>query len=154
MKIICEHCGTNIDLDKDKVCPNCKAPYSRNKDYKEYKERLKKEKDTDLRSKELDNELKEKTKDIMDTSLKTFKSTFTISKIMFAVVGIIILAIMTIVIINIINFNNDYNDTRDEINNTKEMIDSRNKEFDDQYNKIKEELEKQQKEFEENYNNN
>ena len=77
MKIICEHCGTNIDLDKDKVCPNCKAPYSKNQDYKEYKERLNKEKDTDLRSKELDNELKEKTKDIMDTSLRTFKSTFT-----------------------------------------------------------------------------
>lgn len=142
MKIICEHCGTNIDLDKDKVCPNCKAPFSKSQDYKEYKERLEKEKDTDLRSKELDNELKEKTKDIMDTGLKTFKSTITISKILFLVTGIIILAIMTIVIINIVNFNNDHNDIRDEINNTKEMIDNRNKELDDQYNKIKEEIEK------------
>lgn len=154
MKIICEHCGTNIDLDKDKVCPNCKAPYSRNKDYKEYKERFNKEKDTDLRSKELDNELKEKTKDIIDTGLKTFKSTFTISKIIFAVTGIIILVIMTIVIINIVNFNNDYNDTRDKANNTKEMIDSNNKEFDDQYNKMKEEMNKYQRDFDESYNNN
>lgn len=131
MKIICEHCGTNIDLDNDKVCPNCKAPYSKNKDFKEYKERLNKEKDTDLRSKELDNEIKEKTKDIMDTSLKTFKSTFTISKIIGVIIGIIMLVIMTIVIINIINFNDDFNKARDDINNTKEMIDSQNNEFDD-----------------------
>ena len=42
MKIICEHCGTSIDLDKDKVCPNCKAPFSKNQDYNEYKERANK----------------------------------------------------------------------------------------------------------------
>lgn len=154
MKIICEHCGTNIDLDKDKVCPNCKAPYSKNKDYKEYKERLNKEKDTDIRSKELDNELKEKTKDIMDTGLKTFKTTFTISKVMFIIVGIMILAIMTVVIINVINFNNDFDNARDDEKNTQELIDSKNNDFDDQYNKIKEELERQQKEFEEMYGNN
>ena len=138
MKIICEHCGTNIDLDKDKVCPNCKASYSKNKDYKEYKERLNKEKDTDIRSKELDNELKEKTKDIMDTGLKTFKTTFTISKVMFIIVGIMILAIMTVVIINVINFNNDFDNARDDVKNTQELIDSKNNDFDDQYNKIKE----------------
>ena len=44
MKIICEHCGTSIDLDKDKICPNCKAPYSKNQDYNEYKETIKKKK--------------------------------------------------------------------------------------------------------------
>ena len=38
--LICEHCGTSIDLDKDKVCPNCKAPFSKNQDYNEYKEKL------------------------------------------------------------------------------------------------------------------
>lgn len=46
MKIICEHCGTNINIDKDNICPNCKAPYNKNKEYIKYKEdteKLKKE---------------------------------------------------------------------------------------------------------------
>ena len=33
MKIICEHCGSSINIDKDSKCPNCKAPYKNNKDY-------------------------------------------------------------------------------------------------------------------------
>ena len=85
MKIICEHCGTSIDLDKDKVCPNCKAPFSKNQDYNEYKENIKKERDINIKSKELDNEIKEKANDIMDTTLKTFKTSFTIGKIMFII---------------------------------------------------------------------
>ena len=89
MKIICEHCGTSIDLDKDKVCPNCKAPFSKNQDYNEYKENIKKERDINIKSKELDNEIKEKANDIMDTTLKTFKTSFNIGKIMFIIVSMI-----------------------------------------------------------------
>ena len=33
MKIICEHCGSSINIDKNSKCPNCKAPYKNNKDY-------------------------------------------------------------------------------------------------------------------------
>ena len=70
MKIICEHCGTSIDLDKDKVCPNCKAPFSKNQDYNEYKENIKKERDINIKSKELDNEIKEKAERIHPNALK------------------------------------------------------------------------------------
>ena len=31
MKINCENCGTLIDIEKDSLCPNCKAPYDKNK---------------------------------------------------------------------------------------------------------------------------
>ena len=32
--INCEHCGTLIDINVDKRCPNCGAPYKNNKQYK------------------------------------------------------------------------------------------------------------------------
>ena len=54
MKIICEHCGTSIDLDKDKICPNCKAPYSKNQDYKQQEAELESQiKKEEERSKEI-----------------------------------------------------------------------------------------------------
>lgn len=149
MKIICEHCGTSIDLDKDKICPNCKAPYSKNQDYNEYKENVKKEKNIDIKSKELDNEIKEKTKDIMDTGLKTFKSTFAFGRIMFIVVSIFALAIIITVIIHMINFDNDFNNSRDDVNNMNEVKnDSTYDKANEQYEKIKEELDKRYEEME------
>lgn len=149
MKIICEHCGTSIDLDKDKICPNCKAPYSKNQDYNEYKENVKKEKNIDIKSKELDNEIKEKTKDIMDTGLKTFKSTFAFGRIMFIVVSIFALAIIITVIIHMINFDNDFNNSRDDVNNMNEVKnDSAYDKANEQYEKIKEELDKRYEEME------
>ena len=149
MKIICEHCGTSIDLDKDKICPNCKAPYSKNQDYNEYKENVKKEKNIDIKSKELDNEIKEKTKDIMDTGLKTFKSTFAFGRIMFIVVSIFALAIIITIIIHMINFDNDFNNSRDDINNINEVKnDSAYDKANEQYEKIKEELDKSNEEME------
>lgn len=149
MKIICEHCGTCIDLDKDKICPNCKAPYSKNQDYNEYKENVKKEKNIDIKSKELDNEIKEKTKDIMDTGLKTFKSTFAFGRIMFIVVSLFALAIIITVIIHMINFDNDFNNSRDDVNNMNEVKnDSTYDKANEQYEKIKEELDKRYEEME------
>lgn len=149
MKIICEHCGTSIDLDKDKICPNCKAPYSKNQDYNEYKENVKKEKNIDIKSKELDNEIKEKTKDIMDTGLKTFKSTFAFGKIMFIVISLFALAIIITVIIHMINFDNDFNNSRDDVNNMNEVKnDSAYDKANEQYEKIKEELDKRYEEME------
>lgn len=149
MKIICEHCGTSIDLDKDKICPNCKAPYSKNQDYNEYKENAKKEKNIDIKSKELDNEIKEKTKDIMDTGLKTFKSTFAFGRIMFIVISLFALAIIITVIIHMINFDNDFNNSRDDVNNMNEVKnDSTYDKANEQYEKIKEELDKRYEEME------
>jgi len=68
MRITCEHCGTGIDIDKDKRCPNCGASYARNKDYKDYKDAHNKnteyefrEREADIHSKELQNKIIEKT---------------------------------------------------------------------------------------------
>ena len=47
--ITCEHCGTKIDIIKDKRCPNCGASYAKNNDYLEYK-RLEKERQENVNS--------------------------------------------------------------------------------------------------------
>ena len=65
MKIICEHCGSSINIDKDSKCPNCKAPYKNNKDYIKLKKIFEKEKDLDLKNKEANIELKNVVKDTL-----------------------------------------------------------------------------------------
>ena len=85
MKITCEHCGVQIDTSKDKKCPNCGAPYSKNKEYKEAKELHKKEKEVSIHSKELGNQ-------IVETTLKQF--TFVrIFQLFFILVFVIILIV-------------------------------------------------------------
>lgn len=150
MKIICEHCGSSIDLDKDKICPNCKAPFSKNQDYNEYKENIKKESDINIKSKELDNQIKEKTMNIMDTSLKAFNTSMHIEKIIFTIAGLIIIgAIAAVIIIHFINFDSDFNNSRDDKNNVNEIKnDSIPDQVDEQYEKIKEEMNKRYEEME------
>lgn len=60
MKINCENCGTLIDIEKDSLCPNCKAPYDKNKEFLEYKEQKKREELLSFRQKETVTNLTEK----------------------------------------------------------------------------------------------
>lgn len=73
-KITCEHCGSMIDLDHDKKCPTCKAPYSDNKEYKELKQESKKEKEYDYREREIDLETKQLQNKALEKSLTTTKN--------------------------------------------------------------------------------
>ena len=52
MRINCESCGSTINIEKDHVCPGCKAPYDKNKEYLEYKEQKKREELLSFRQKE------------------------------------------------------------------------------------------------------
>ena len=90
MNITCEHCGSTIDIDKDKVCPNCGAPYSNNKEFKEVKEYHKKEKEINLKEKETNIESKQ-------LANKMFKSSMKGGKIVGIVAGIIIIAVIVLI---------------------------------------------------------
>ncbi len=89
MKITCEHCGSLIDTTKDKKCSNCGAPYSNNKEYKRKKELDDKQKEEELKTKQIGNE-------IAENVLDTFKS--------FGKIRLIILFITLVVFALIIFF--------------------------------------------------
>lgn len=86
MKISCEHCGTQIDVEKDRNCPHCGAPYSRNKEYDEIKNYKKKKEDLNIESHELQNK-------IVETTLNNFNSVSKISKVVFIFSAIVFLII-------------------------------------------------------------
>lgn len=81
MKITCEHCGTGIDTEKDRNCPHCGAPYSKNKEYKEAKDYKKKHEDFDLKERETNIHSKELQNQVMEHTLNSFKSVSIVSKI-------------------------------------------------------------------------
>ena len=103
MNITCEHCGSSIDTNKNKVCPNCKAPYKNNKMYKEHLEHQKKERNLNLESKSLDLEMKK-------NITKGVKTVGTISLVTFIVPIIIFIVIAIIALSMFFNFKNDDND--------------------------------------------
>lgn len=91
MKIICEHCGTNINIESDSICPNCKAPYNNNKEFIKYKEEKEKEKKDSM---ELKNRI-----------IKKFHNTSKIFIVMYIVFFLVIAAGFTFIITQIIKDN-------------------------------------------------
>ena len=103
MKITCEHCGCAIDIENDKKCPNCKAPYKDNKEYKRYKEKMS---DYDMREREASIRSKEIANDIIKGTTKSFS-------VGFIVFALIFISIFGIIIFQIISANRNF----DKINN-------------------------------------
>ena len=79
MRITCEHCGTAIDIEKDRNCPHCGAPYSKNKEYSEAKDYKKKNNDYDLKEREVNIHSKELQNQVMETTLNSFKKVSIVS---------------------------------------------------------------------------
>ena len=73
--ITCENCGTAIDIEKNKRCPNCGASYARNKDYHEYKNNLKKDKEYDFREREADIKAKELANKVLEKQANMVETT-------------------------------------------------------------------------------
>ncbi len=113
MKITCEHCGSTIDVENEKKCSNCGAPYSNNKEYKRKKELDEKERETILRSHEIGNEIVEET-------FKKFKTVNKVSPVFFIIIFVTIIAIFFIVFRQITN---TFNNMSDKITNTQEKND-------------------------------
>lgn len=93
MKISCEHCGAVIDTDKDKKCTNCGAPYSSNKEYRDVRDNRKKNTDYDFREREADIRTKELSNQIIEKTLNAQKA-FKIFPIIFLIVFIIAIVII------------------------------------------------------------
>ena len=110
MMITCEHCGTAVDVEKEKRCPNCGASYARNKDYKEYKSNMNKSKEYDFREREADIKTKEITNDILEKQTNMVNSHFDFTKksfsillVIFAIIFIAALIFIFLVSKNIFN---------------------------------------------------
>lgn len=56
--ITCEHCGSSINIDKEVVCPNCKAPYNNNTMYKELLKYEQAQRDVSLENDKANTEIK------------------------------------------------------------------------------------------------
>ncbi len=99
--ISCEHCGCSINVESDKKCPNCGAPYKNNKQYKEYKEYLKKQKEANLESQKVNNEIK-------SNVFKTFK-TMSFSVAIFSIfIFLVVIGVFFVIFKNILDFNKDF----------------------------------------------
>ena len=105
MKITCENCGTGIDTDKDKRCPNCGASYSNNKEYRELKDTSRKHTDYDFREREADIRTKELSNQMIEKTLNA-QSKF---KILPIIIGIIFIAIFIAAAYQIFNVNKEIN---------------------------------------------
>ena len=91
MKIQCEHCGAMIDIDKDKKCTNCGAPYKNNKEYEKIKELKHKHYENEIRNEEADIQRKEYQNEMMKKAPKTLGAFMLIPVFIFVVVvGVVI----------------------------------------------------------------
>lgn len=102
MKITCEHCGAVIDTENDKKCTNCGAPYSSNKEYKDVRENRKRNSDYDFREREADIKTKELSNEIIEKTLKAHNS-FKIFPFIFAIIFIMAFAFIIYVASNMFN---------------------------------------------------
>ncbi len=132
MHITCEHCGSTIDLDKDKTCPNCGAPYHDNKEYKEVKNYHSKNKDYDLREREANIHSKELANKVFEN---TVNGVNTGKKFVLFIITIIIIIMAVAVYFQVRSFNrvseeihsgNDYDEEQQQIYD--QLMDKLNKE--------------------------
>lgn len=121
MKINCESCGSTIDIEKDTVCPGCKSPYDKNKEYLEYKEQKKREELLSFRQKETMTNLTEKISNKFDEHAKHSKTA--------VVVFIVVALVIAVISFNVFKqFNNQRIDMINEIdfsgleNKTKDLF--------------------------------
>lgn len=113
--INCEHCGSLINTDVDKKCPNCGAPYKNNKQYKEYLEYQKKQRELNLETQQLKNDI---TRDVHNTSKKAIPGMF----IFVFVIFIISTVAFFFIFYNAFGNMNDYQNNYEDYQNNYELI--------------------------------
>lgn len=95
MKISCEYCGSQIDITKSNVCPNCGASYANNISYKNIKEHEMKEKELDLEGKRIAHENAKGVTKILNSFSKVFIASFFIPIIIIIIVFVVGVFIVT-----------------------------------------------------------
>lgn len=114
--INCEHCGAVINVEKDIKCPNCGAPFKNNKQYKEYKEYLKRQKEINLESQKIANDIQ---RDVHNTSKKAIPAVF----IFVIVIFFIAFSFFIIIFKTAFSSMDDYQQKYDDYIKNKEYID-------------------------------
>ena len=113
--INCEHCGSLINTDKDIKCPNCGAPYKNNKQYKEYLAYQKKQRELNLETQQIANNI---TKDVHNASQKAIPAVFIIVIAIF----LISFAFFFIIFRQAFSSMDDYQEKYNDYINNKEQI--------------------------------
>ncbi|MBR4178155.1 MAG: hypothetical protein IKR57_02260 [Bacilli bacterium] len=134
MKITCEHCGCVIDTDKDKKCPNCGAPYSKNKEYSEVKDVKKKHTDYDLREREADIHSKELQNEIVEKTLNSFGNAKKFSKAFIFIIVVIMIVGIAMFFLNFRKTTKVIEEQTNTNSNTEEQIDKLNDMFNNKNN--------------------
>lgn len=109
MKFYCEYCRSQIDAEKDKKCPSCKASYKDNKEYKKI-----------LEEKEKQNE---QIKEQQEYIQKTFKTVGITSGIFALIVPLVAIGIIgTIIFIGVKEAKKNNNKIDDAFKNVEEKM--------------------------------
>ena len=123
--INCEHCGALIDVEKDKKCTNCGAPFKNNKQYKEYQAYQKRQRELNLESQQINNDIK---RDVHNTTKKMVPSVFIFVLIVFLISFGVFFFILTRAFDGMDDYNQKYNEYQnnksfiDELQNNKEKV--------------------------------
>lgn len=96
MKIFCEYCGVQIDINKENKCPNCGASFEHNVSYKRIHEHKKKQQELDMQEKELNIQGRRIAQQNTSKALGFFSKIFAVAFIVPAIV-IIVIIIITII---------------------------------------------------------
>ena len=72
MKIFCEYCGVQIDVNKDSKCPNCGASFEHNVSYKKIREHKKKHEELIAKREALAKEESNKAKELVKKQAESY----------------------------------------------------------------------------------
>lgn len=97
MKVICEYCGTQIDINKNSLCPSCGASFENNLSYKRIKEHKKKHEEIDLQEREVNLENKRLFHQSINNVTGVFKNVSGIFKIVVPIIFLIIILVFVFV---------------------------------------------------------
>ena len=113
MKVFCEYCGVQVDVNKDFVCPGCGASFENNQAYKKLKEHKRKHEEISMKEREIRLEKEQMTIDIVKgvsrniadgTIVRNFHAVKKISSTIITVIGISLIAFISFFTIFFMNF--------------------------------------------------
>lgn len=113
MKIICEYCGTQIDVNKDSICPSCGASFESNVSYKNFKEHKKKHDEIELKEREASLENRK----LLHQTINNVTGTFNNVSNVFKFVPIIILFMIIVFVFVFYNISKTFSERTGNIIN-------------------------------------
>ena len=120
MKIFCEYCGVQIDVNKNNKCPNCGASFSNNVTYKEYK---KKHEELDFKEREISIENKKVVHENIRNITGTVKNFSKVFVIIFVFIFIFFIAIFSFFIFKIFKSSENISNNKESVKENLDVLD-------------------------------